>query len=482
MRPLPSDQTQDTFQGRVVVRRSYDAAQLGRKAGNWTPVNGSADSQIKPSLSRLRARSSDLVRNDSNTKKALSSWGSHIIGTGIVADFGNKRAQKAFESWIKVCDFDQDLDFYGLQLLVARTEWTTGECLIRLITVNDPVNPLRLQVLAPDYLDDTLVQNTIKGSDGYVSNGIEYNGAGQRVAYWIYQSHPNDGFFGARKSIRVPSEEIIHFFEKTMPGQTRGVPHTAASMMDSRDLGDYDGATLDRKIAEANIVAFVTTDQPDDKSLTLGEDDGSGNEEMAPAMVKYLRDGQDVKFNNPTASNDGEFVARKKHDIAAGYGVTYEMLTGDLTKVNYSSIRHGLIDFRKAAEQYQWLCFIPGFLDRVISAWVKSMVPIVKAGITVSWTTPKVEWVDPLKDGQYEQIEIAAGLKSWSEAMRARGENPDDAFAAYLADVERFKAAGLAYPGQAPTPAPAEDPPEDDQPPEDEENSNKESEDDKTDP
>lgn len=463
-----------------MARRSYDAAQLGRKAGNWTPVNGSADSQIKPSLSRIRARSSDLVRNDSNTKKALSSWGSHIIGTGIVADFGNKRAQKAFDAWTKVCDFDQDLDFYGLQLLIAKTEWTTGECLVRLIIVNDPVNPLRLQALAPDYLDDTLNKNPDKAG-AYISGGIEYSAAGQRIAYWIYQSHPNDNFFGSRKSIRVPAEEIIHFFEKTMPGQTRGVPHTAASMMDARDLGDYDGATLDRKIAESNIVAFVTTDQPDDDEIKLGKDDGAGNEEMAPGMVKYLRDGQDVKFNNPTASNDGEFVARKKHDIAAGYGVTYEMMTGDLAKVNYSSIRKGMSEFRRTAEQYQWLCFIPCFLERVVAAWIKSMTPIVKADIQVSWTTPKIEMDDPKKDGDFEQVEIASGLKSWSKAVRTRGEDPDAVFAELMADVERFKAAGIPYPGQAPAPTPAEAQPEDDAPDEEADKADEENEDDKKD-
>jgi capsid protein len=38
--------------------------------------------------------------------------------------------------------------------------------------------------------------------------------------------------------------------------------------------------------------------------------------------------------------------------IAMGMGITYEQLTGDLTNVNYSSIRAGLIEFRRRCAIY----------------------------------------------------------------------------------------------------------------------------------
>jgi capsid protein len=41
-------------------------------------------------------------------------------------------------------------------------------------------------------------------------------------------------------------------------------------------------------------------------------------------------------------------------ELAAGVGLTYELLTGDLSQVNYSSIRAGLIEFRRRMEALQW--------------------------------------------------------------------------------------------------------------------------------
>jgi capsid protein len=39
--------------------------------------------------------------------------------------------------------------------------------------------------------------------------------------------------------------------------------------------------------------------------------------------------------------------------VAAAMGITYEQLTGDLTQVNYSSIRAGLLEFRRRCEAIQ---------------------------------------------------------------------------------------------------------------------------------
>ena len=128
-----------------------------------------------------------------------------------------------------------------------------------------------------------------------------------------------------------------------------------------------------------------------------------------------------------------------------------------------------------------WLRRHPAFLDRVVAAWIKSMTPIVKADIQVSWTTPKIEMDDPKKDGDFEQVEIASGLKSWSKAVRTRGEDPDAVFAELMADVERFRAAGIPYPGQVPAPTPAEAQPEDDAPDEEADKADEEIEDDKKD-
>jgi hypothetical protein len=62
-------------------------------------------------------------------------------------------------------------------------------------------------------------------------------------------------------------------------------------------------------------------------------------------MIEYLPSGRDVRFATPGASGGyAEYMRVQLHAIAAGMGLTYELLTGDLSQVNYSSIRAGLIE------------------------------------------------------------------------------------------------------------------------------------------
>jgi capsid protein len=56
------------------------------------------------------------------------------------------------------------------------------------------------------------------------------------------------------------------------------------------------------------------------------------------------------------------------HAIAAGVGLTYELLTGDLSQVNYSSIRAGLLEFRRRMEALQWQLLVPGLCRPVVAA------------------------------------------------------------------------------------------------------------------
>ena len=58
----------------------------------------------------------------------------------------------------------------------------------------------------------------------------------------------------------------------------------------------------------------------------------------------------------------------------------YELLTGDLSQVNYSSLRGGLVEFRRMVDALQWQLVIPGFCEPVWrwfteAAWVASLIP-----------------------------------------------------------------------------------------------------------
>jgi capsid protein len=64
----------------------------------------------------------------------------------------------------------------------------------------------------------------------------------------------------------------------------------------------------------------------------------------------------------------------------------------------------------------------------------------------VEWTTPRFDWVDPVKDVQGEGMEIGLGLKTWAESVRGRGYDPDKVFEDLIAEKERFAKAGITHP------------------------------------
>ena len=60
--------------------------------------------------------------------------------------------------------------------------------------------------------------------------------------------------------------------------------------------------------------------------------------------------------------------------VAAAMGITYEMLTGDLTQVNYSSIRAGLLEFRRRCEVIQHGVIVHQLCRPIWRAWMDQAV------------------------------------------------------------------------------------------------------------
>jgi lambda family phage portal protein len=109
-------------------------------------------------------------------------------------------------------------------------------------------------------------------------------------------------------------------------------------------------------------------------------------------------------------------------------GLTYELLTGDLSQVNYSSIRAGLIEFRRRMEALQWQLLVPGLCQPV---WRRFVEAAQAAGqlpqdteIIADWTAPRFEAVDPLKDIQADVLAVRAGVMTLKEAIARQGYEP----------------------------------------------------------
>ena len=413
---------------------SYEGARAGRRTDGWVTTSSSADTEVQATIGSLRNRARDLVRNNPHAARAIDVKVSNTIGTGIVGEVENRTLLPLWKQFIDECDADGNLDLFGLQALIERTRSESGEALVRFIPSSTKI-PFQLRVLEPDYIDDAR-HGAIGGNQ--IRYGIEYDQRQLVVAYWLFDQHPGDQApamgvnVRSYESFRVPASEIIHLYRKQRAGQTRGVTDFAPVMLRMRDLDDYDDAEMMRKKIEACLAAFVTSPQGAD-AARLGPvtTDTTGRvEQLFPGMVEYLRAGEDVKMADPRASGGyADFQRFGLRSIAAGYGVPYELMTGDLSQVNYSSYRAGLVDFRRRIEQDQWLMHVPQVCRRIERRF-RDEVSVIAPGAglrsSFDWTPPRFELIDPLKETQADLEACLAGFDSWDEIVRRRGWGADE--------------------------------------------------------
>lgn len=449
----------DRARARAAMRavRAYEGAAQTRRTSNWKTSGASANAEIAGGLARLRNRSRDLVRNNPYGRRAIAALVGNAVGTGITLGIANAQVKKIWNLWVREADFFGESDFYGLQALAARANFESGDCLlIRVRTSSEDAGrsgvPLKIKVLEGDYLDTGKQGPLENGNTGIA--GIEVDKAGRRVAYHLFLNHPGETavFSPQATSTRVLAEDVIYLFEKERPGQVLGVPRLSSAIMRVRDLDEYQEALLVKKKIEACFAAFVSTD---DDSKMMGassttETDADGNsrrvEKLAPGQIIYGRTGESVTFGQPSSSSDSGFTKDALHAIAAGAGCTYEQLTGDLSQVNYSSMRGGRAEFKILVEQYRWLTFVPQVLDRIY-AWFEEAASqagkIRSTGYDYVWTPPRWEYVNPLEDVKADKEELAGGLASLSEKLRARGENPDAVFKEIAEERKRLDELGI---------------------------------------
>ena len=115
------------------------------------------------------------------------------------------------------------------------------------------------------------------------------------------------------------------------------------------------------------------------------------------------------------------------HIIAAGFRVPYELMTGDLSQVNFSSSRVGLNEFRRMVDAVQWQIVIPMFCEPVWgwfvdAAFTAGLIPT--ADIPAEWAPPKFESVNPLQDAQTDLLETRAGFATLPQQIAKRGYDP----------------------------------------------------------
>lgn len=462
-------------QARLALQRvnaAYDAARSGRRMQNWLPGGNSARTETESAGTMLRDRSRDLVRNNPYAAAGLDMLVAYQVGTGIVprprtGDAAlDKQTTAVWDQWCKVADFAGQLDLYGMQAQVARSRSESGEVLVQLVPLRaaqmqarDVNVPLAIKVIEADHMpldyDRVLRDGTV------VRQGVELRD-GRPAARWLTPHHPGDDLMlGVLLDTpeRYPAETMLHIFRPDRPGQLRGVPDLAPVMTRLRLLDEYEDAAMVQAMVQATMAAFVTSNaaagQGPMEAGLAGSNGRAPVRTLSPGMVERLMPGEDVKFMVPSGTGPfSEFTRHQLHAVAAGYGLTYDLLTGDLTRANYSSLRAGRLAFRRRLERDQWHILVPQLCEPVWQAFIRAAVlvgtlPGPVQRYSVEWGPPRFEMVDPLKDAQAIELMRKLGLLTFSQAASEQGRDPVRQVEELASDNTMLDSAGLVLAGDA---------------------------------
>lgn len=425
--------------------KSYEGATTGRRLGFWGLNSAGPNTAIGDSLSHLRSRSRELARNNPWVANGFRSLASNLIGCGITPRWRledvelKQQIQEQWLAWTNDADFDGQTDFYGLQMLVAQTLMQSGEALVRVVPqkIQDSISiPISLQVLEPDFLVDDFDRTLDNGNK--LQLGIEFSKRGKKVAYHLHNSHPGEGECLVGKTLRYPVKDILHIYRLERPGQIRGVPWLSSILLKLKDLDEYEDAELVRKKNTTMLAGFVTnSNEPGFGSNN--EPDPDREVKLESGMMQILQPGENIEFTQTpdVGSNYEPWMKQQLRAIAVGLGVTYEQLTGDLRGVNYSSIRAGLIEFRRQVECLQHHLIVQQLCQPIAIRWLDMAVLSGALKIPdyfdnptkyqrIDWQPPGWDWVDPLKDIQAEILAMDNHLKARQDIIAKYGMDAEE--------------------------------------------------------
>jgi lambda family phage portal protein len=449
----------------------YEAASttLSRIAG-FRPSNTEVNQTIIADGDLMRARSRKMERENPYVSGALDTFTANAVGSGITPRSLHpdpkvrQLIRETFEKWTKQADANGTLDFYGLETLACRTIQRDGEVLIRkrFRRLEDGLTvPFQLQLIEADHLPYWKSEST---PTGYTRAGIEFDLIGRRQAYHLYRDHPGGNFPSTDANLyRVPADQILHCYQVKRPGQIRGVPWITPTLVKLYDLNQLMDAALVRTKVSMLLSVWIKSTGGGGFAMPGETSRGNGtvDAQLEPGAVLHLKPGEDPEFLTPPEPGIGfeAFVNQTLRAVAKGLGLTYEQLTGDLSNVNYSSIRAGILEFRRWCEAYQYQVLVFQFCEQI---WPDFMQAAMLAGafpaelvnqyakdpapfLAHEWDTPGWPWVDPAKEVQAAKDAIRSGLSSRVREVGARGVSSEQIDKEQAADNTRADDLGLKY-------------------------------------
>lgn len=426
----------------------YKGAEVNRLLTDWILTSVSVDEEMRTNLRVLRSRARDLAKNNPFVRKYLSAISAKVVGPmgpsldarnlGPTGEM-NERANKAIEAaWREFAcgpvTLDGRMDLPEVQRLVVESAAGDGEIFVREWRGGpaDRVNKFgyALELIDADLVDETYWRKAQRSQGvNEVRLGVEENEFGQSVGFHVIEGR--DEFTSDRRRVFVDAREMFQVMRPHRVMQTRGLPWVHPVMYLLKMLDGYFEAEVVAARASASKMGWFTKKDASSLSVPANEDRMM---EANPGSIDYAPEGYEFVPWDPVhpAGTFDPFTKAVLRAIFTGLGIPYATGSGDLSSVNYSSMKFGEEDYHDLIRMlHSWFTF--QFCRRTYSSWLE--MGILNNAIAVGgtsdprayqmalWTPRGFEYVDPNKDATADELMLSIGMESVQHLQRERGRD-----------------------------------------------------------
>lgn len=428
----------------ITQTRRYKGAKPSRIAGGFSLIAPTPMEENRLDLMGMVAHSRYLAQNNDYYRSFLLMCRRHIVGpTGIALQPVAKRAdgtldvldnQAQLASWADWarrgnCTICGRFSLVDVQHMLAMMIPRDGGVFIRHFRGRDQgEHGYRFQLLTVDRL--AVDYNLDLRNGGYINGGVECDVNDRIVAWHFYRRKAGAVWQSQGERLRIPAGEIDYVAVHEDYSVHLSMPwgFTAAARLNT--LNGFEEAALTAARAGASKMGFF------EREMGVEEvSDAPELEEFEPGMTETLPPGYKFSAFDP-GYPDGEspqFVKLMLRGAAAGMGVSYNGLAGDLESTNFSSLHVG-----KAEERDEWRIlqswFIEHFLAVIHAEWLplsilsgKTPLPFSKIAkfSEVAWKPRGWAAVNPVDEANANIANIGAGLSSPQRVAASKGADYD---------------------------------------------------------
>ena len=460
---------------RQALRGFYDAGNSDRLNAGWTPVNATAEQVDRTQRDIIRARSRDLERNSDIAEAIIGPLERNVVGTGIKVQAKvmrpddtedeelNRQIEDLWNEWCRArnCDITGQQSFQEMQAMAVRRMQVDGGIIFVKVYSPGVVVPFCLQAREVDELDTSM--NSLPGMGrNRVIGGIELDQFNKPVAYWLKQFTP-DGFWTG-KSDRIEAKNVIYLWKKTRPTQIREMSPLARTAPRVRDINEFVEAVSVKERILACLAVFVKKIAPTGigRGVKVDQQSGYPQRTISPGMIQELQPGEEIQAVAPSgqSSNAKDFISIQQRLAGSGQGLSYEAVSRDMSQVNYSSARQGLLEDQRTYGMWQQFliehfCW-EVYTEFVISAALSGQLNIPdfwqnkRKYLKHVWIAPGWSWIDPQKEVSANAKALETGQDTLARLCAERGEDWRDVLRQRAQELKMAKDLGINIGGEKP--------------------------------